>query len=257
MPVTQRILLCLPSHVLGFILVLVAVAISIASLLIVRRYVPHHKLKVHNDVAGAIFETIGVMYAVLLGFVVVIVWQGFDKSSLNVEKEANCLSDIYRDAESFSPDVKNRARALVLEYADAVITKEWETMKEGMPSLDVRKVIDKMQVLYAGYEPKTENEKLFFQESVHKFNELCELRRFRVLDSRTGIEPVLWLVLLAGAITTTLFPIFFGSENVRAQILMTALLAALIALILFMILVFDFPFTGEVSISPLPFKYIR
>jgi hypothetical protein len=43
---------------------------------------------------------------------------------------------------------------------------------------------------------------------------------------------VLWLVLIAGAVITLGYPAFFGSMNVAAQTLMTATLAALVALIL-------------------------
>jgi len=39
---------------------------------------------------------------VLLGFVVVSIWQSYDRSRYNVEKEANCLIDLYRNAESFA-----------------------------------------------------------------------------------------------------------------------------------------------------------
>ena len=65
---------------------------------------------------------------------------------------------------------------------------------------------------------------------------------------------VLWLVLVAGGLITLGYPSFFGSSNVRAQALMTASLAALVALSLFVCLALDFPFTGQVAISPEPFE---
>ena len=51
------------------------------------------------------------------------------------------------------------------------------------------------------------------------------------LDSADGTVPsALWLVLIAGAVITLGYPSFFGSSNITAQVLMTAALAALVAL---------------------------
>jgi hypothetical protein len=61
-------------------------------------------------------------------------------------------------------------------------------------------------------------------------------------------------VLLAGALITLGYPSFFGTSNLGAQILMTASLAALVALTAFVALVLDYPFTGDVQISRAPFE---
>jgi predicted histidine transporter YuiF (NhaC family) len=62
----------------------------------------------------------------------------------------------------------------------------------------------------------------------------------------------LWLVLLAGALITLGYPSFFGTSNLVAQILMTASLAALVALTAFVALALDYPFTGDVQSSRAP-----
>ena len=68
------------------------------------------------------------------------------------------------------------------------------------------------------------------------------------LDSADGTVPsVLWLVLIAGAVITLGYPSFFGSSNITAQVLMTAALAALVALTAFVAVVLDYPFTGDVQ----------
>ena len=75
------------------------------------------------------------------------------------------------------------------------------------------------------------------------------------LDSADGTVPsVLWLVLIAGAVITLGYPSFFGSSNITAQVLMTAALAALVALTAFVAVVLDYPFTGDVQISRAPFE---
>lgn len=247
-------LLQMPSLLLGSAVVMLSITLSVGGLLFVRRFVSHQKLKSHNDIAGAIFGTLGMAYTVLVAFVVVTVWQSFDKATSNTDKEANCLVSLYRDCESFSEPSKQQIRALLNEYAKKVTSDEWPLLPKGQASPRVQEIINKLSILYSNYLPKAITDQIFFEESVGKFNGLCELRRERLIDSKHGIHPILWFVLIIGAIVTIGFTFFFGSENLRAQITMTILLAALIAIILFTILAFDFPFTGDVTISSEPFK---
>lgn len=250
MPFNQQLLLWVPSWLLCIIMLLFSVFFSVAGLYITRAFISHQKLKVHNDVAGPIFSTLGVIYAVILAFVVVIIWENFDRAGLNVDQEANCLVDLYMDSGSFSQPGKNELRSLLQEYESALINDEWPLLAKGISSLKVDSILHKIWGFYGSYIPKSITDEVFFKESVHKLNNLGELRRMRILDSRTGLPALLWAVLIIGGVITVMFVFFFGTENFRAQLVMTVLLAALIALILFTILALDFPFTGAMSIKP-------
>ncbi|MFA5115532.1 MAG: DUF4239 domain-containing protein [Candidatus Omnitrophota bacterium] len=254
MSFTQGVLLKVSTPLLGMSMIGAILALVIAGLLLVRRLIPQHRLKLHHDVAGPIFGTVGVIYAVLLAFVFVVVWEDFERADMNVEKEANCLLDIYRDAEAFPPDLKEKVRSLAKEYASVASTDEWESIAMGKTSPNLTAVLDKFWTLYAGYSPRLENEKIFYAESLRNLNALGELRSTRLVDSKTGVHPLLWFVLVSGGVITIAFCFFFGAENLNSQIVMTALLTLLISLIIFTILLFDFPFTGGVRISAKAFQ---
>jgi hypothetical protein len=230
--------------------------LSVAGLLLVRHFIHHSKLKAHHDVADPILGAVAGVYAVLLAFVVITVWQGFDKSNSNVEQEANYLADIYRDAEAFSPDFRAKVQETLREYRQAIIKYEWKTMQKGEMSPEVEKLMRDVWSLYTTYQPKNSTEQSFFDESVRKLNSFRELRRQRIMDARTGIHPLLWFVLIMGAMAIISFTFLFGTENLKAHIVMVALLSIVISLILFTILSLDFPFTGSVIISPEPFRQI-
>jgi hypothetical protein len=51
-------------------------------------------------------------------------------------------------------------------------------------------------------------------------------------------------------VLTIAFALFFGTENLRAQVLMTGMLALVIAMSLFAVISFDHPFTGSVRVTP-------
>lgn len=256
MPLMQQLLFNVPSFILGLMVVGGTVAFSILGLFLVRRFISHNKLRTHHDVADPMLGALAAIYAVLIAFVVVTVWQGFDESASNVEQEANCLADVYRDSEAFAPGFHQQVGDVLRAYRQAIIEDEWKTMAQGKMSLQAETLIRKLWALYVSYQPQTAAEQSFFDESVRKLNLLRELRRQRIMDSRTGVQPLLWFVLAAGGISTISFTFFFGAENFRAQLGMVTLLAITISLILFTMLSMDFPFTGSVSISPEPFQQI-
>ncbi|MFA4982426.1 MAG: DUF4239 domain-containing protein [Candidatus Omnitrophota bacterium] len=244
----------MPSLLLGVIIISASIILSVSALLAVRRRVPHHRMKPHNDIAGPMFETMGVAYAVLLAFIVVVVWQNFDKARANVEREANCVTDMVRDSQSFSQGSRQHIQGLIRQYAELVSGEEWAAMAKGRASARVSGVLNKMWDFYGSYEPATISERIFFEESVRHLDEVGELRRMRLFDAKSGLHPVLWFVLITGGVSIMLFALFFGAENLRSQVLMIALLSVSISLILFLILVFDYPFSGDVSVSADAFK---
>jgi uncharacterized RDD family membrane protein YckC len=61
---------------------------------------------------------------------------------------------------------------------------------------------------------------------------------------------VLWFILPSGAIPTLVFTLFFGTPNLRAQMLMNGILAVLIFSGLLVITAIDRPFAGAVKVAP-------
>jgi hypothetical protein len=254
MPFVQKVLFYVPVIPLGTIMVFLAVAFSIIGLWIVWRFVPRWTFKAHNDLASAIFGTVSLAYTVLLAFVVVISWQNFDKARMHAVTEANCLVGLYRDSAAFAKPFESDVRSLIKEYADVVINEEWASLGRGEESVKAIDILRNIWTLYTSYEPKTDKEKIFFAESVHKLDDLREMRRLRIIDSRTGVHPVLWFVLFVGAIMTISFTFFFGSDKFINHAIMVSVLSVVIALILLTILSFDFPYTGDVRVGPETFQ---
>ena len=75
-------------------------------------------------------------------------------------------------------------------------------MAKGEMSPEVEKIMKKIWALYTVYQPRTSTEQSFFDESVRKLNSFRELRRQRIMDSRTGVEPLLWLVVKKSVVIT-------------------------------------------------------
>src|SRR5262245_42570359 len=92
----------------GLLVVGATVGLAIGGMLLVRRSVTLSTLENHNQVAGYIYSVVGVVYAVLLAFIAIVVWQQHTQVQSYIEQEANQLGDLYRIAQVFPEEVRTR-----------------------------------------------------------------------------------------------------------------------------------------------------
>jgi hypothetical protein len=85
-----------PLWVSSLILIGLGTALSMYGPIIVRRYVTLERLTANNEIAGFKYATLGVLYAVLIGFAIVVVWQKFSDAESGVVQEAGAAATIYR-----------------------------------------------------------------------------------------------------------------------------------------------------------------
>jgi hypothetical protein len=77
-----------PLWLSGIILIGSATLLAMAGPIAIRRRVGLDRLAVNNEVAGFKFATVGVLYAVLLAFVVIVVWERFNEAETDAAQEA-------------------------------------------------------------------------------------------------------------------------------------------------------------------------
>ena len=93
-------------------------------------------------------------------------------------------------------------------------------------------------------------------EILYQLDQMTQARRARLVASEGAVPGVIWLVLFGGAVITIVFTFFFGTRNLRVQIMMTGLLAMVIFGELLTIIAIDRPFTGPVKVEPTPLIYV-
>jgi hypothetical protein len=243
-----------PLWVTALLLTVGAAVYAIGLMLLTRAIYGVDRLALNNEVAGFKFAVIGVFYAVMLAFVVIAVWEDFRKTEAAVRDEAKAVVDLHRLSLALPAPGAAAIGQQLRDYVEDVRESEWKTMAVGEPSDVV--IEDLGQLSRAIYEvkPQSQQELALYQEALRLLSVITDNRTER-LDSSAGSMPgILWFVLVVGGLITLGYPAFFGSSNLVAQILMTASLAALVALSLLLGLAFDYPFTGDVHISTIPFE---
>jgi hypothetical protein len=246
----MQVLAAVPTLVLGLVLVALAVLLAVAGLLLVRRAVPAARLSAHNDVAGFIYAVLGVLYAVLVPFVLVVVWEEFRDAQADVAAEAQTLLALAQDARQLPAPLDATIRDRARRYAQAMITDEWPRLAYGQQSPRVDAALVELGAAIHAVDPADPRQAILYDHLLSDLGALGMHREALAIDSRTAVPPLLWLVLLVGAVLVVGYTYLYGVEQQRAQAAMTAALAALVALALFVILALDYPFTGDLHVPP-------
>lgn len=193
---------------------------------------------------------VGVVYAVLLGFITIVVWQQHRDAQGFVQQEAVRMSNLLRDSQVFGDSVRKELRECLVAYGRAVVGDEWNAMARRQSSPLASEAYEKIWVIVYGIQPATERETAFYREFITRLNELGGIRRLRLLSSTSRIPSLLWLLLIGGAVISIIFVFLFGTKNISLHMLAAGLLAGLIGFVLFLILTLSCPFAGTLRIGP-------
>jgi hypothetical protein len=245
------------SFILGLFVVVFSVLVAVAGLMLVQRLVPATKRRRYNEVAGFIYAVLGVTYAVLLGLVVIAVWDRFAEARNTADREASELAEVFWLAhqlpEPEGPHIQEQARS----YAEVVVNEEWPLMKEGQASPHAWELLDELRMAVEdSSQIDTGTEEMLYQQELQRIHDLADARRSRLLDAETGIPAVLWAVLVAGGVIVVGFTYLFGMNNFLVHALMVAAVAGVIALALFTVGTLDYPFGSGVQVGPDAFELI-
>jgi Protein of unknown function (DUF4239) len=243
----------LPLWLLALLVVGLPVLLASVGLLFVRSRVSHPRLQPHHDVAGYIYSGLAVLYAVLLAFMVVIVWEQFNTTDIRVHKEADELSNLVRTAQAFPTPVQHAMLDAVRSYARAVSEEEWSDMGRGTENSTAWQAHDNLWQIIRTLEPQSPAEINWHATMLQSLTALSDYRRDRLADSRAVIPLVLWVVLLSGGVINLGYTYLFGVKSLPVHLIITAALTAMTTLLLLVILILDHPFAGSFRVEPEPF----
>ena len=242
--------------IVGVLVVSVSVLLALTGLILVNRLVPEKRRSASNVGGGLIFRPLSGVFGILIGFTAFLVWQQYYTAHVTAQREASELAAIYWHAEELPNSERQQVQELVRSYAHVVIEEEWPLMGQGQESKKAWDTVDKLRRSVDGFEPSTTTEETLHARQVTLVDDLLNDRRLRLLQSREGLPPILWSVLLSGTVLLVGYTYFFGLRDLRAHLLMVGMLTALIATILFTIKSLEYPFSGDMRVDPSAFELV-
>jgi hypothetical protein len=183
-----------------------------------------------------------VLDAVLLAFIVFALWEGYGAAERAAAQEAATILATARYATTVPEPVQHELIGGLRAYTEIVLNREWKTMTEASGAAGDQAIA----ALWSTYDqlrpPGT------YSDAATLLSDLSTNRTMRILSSQAVLPGLFWVVLVGASVITLIFCFVLFMENASVHALMSALLAGIIALSLWLIFELNHPFAGGVQV---------
>ena len=246
----MNFLYSIPAVVLLVCALALAIATAGAGQVYVHRRFSKRDFIAHNEVGGIIIAVSGTLYAVILGFLTVVVWQRFVDADQMVVLESDAVIDAWHTSVGLPPTIRERVRTDMIRYAETMIGGEWPSMKHG--SFDASVAMLDMDAIEAvgAFVPTNLGESNAQSATSQQLGAIHDARQQRIAINASGVPWFEWLVLLIGATCIICFCWLFELRSSYMQLLMTSTVVTIIVSILVLLFELQYPFRSDVGIGP-------
>jgi hypothetical protein len=231
----------------------VVVLLALLGLFLFHRVFDWHAREKDTAMTGLSYALCGGIYAVVLAFVAVGVYEAMDKSTAIAANEANSLGGLAFDSAGLPAELGVRVRTHLDKYIDIVTKKEWprqqayqmeeHNFEEGWTQ------VRQIGLDFANFEPATPGQATVKAEMERSVNELFSARRDRLLAANAHLPGAVWQMLIVGLGLVAVYIYLFGPHSFQVHMAVTGLTMLSIGLIFTLIIALDYPFRGDLSVS--------
>jgi hypothetical protein len=227
--------------------------LALAGFMLVRRTLPHWRTEASSAVSAAVAAMVMTLFALVLAFAAVNLYQGYTDANGNVADEANSLAEIARDVRVFPNPQEFRVQAAIVNYINVVRNVEFPAMRDGSSDPGEGLAVDRLFASMQTFVPRNEAQKSFYDSAVANLNSIVSQRRSRFSAAESSLPGAFVALLLLTAFLTIVVTYFLKSDNLAVELVLVGAVSVVVAAGLLTILLLEYPFSGSVSVSSDPF----
>jgi hypothetical protein len=208
----------------------------------------------HGDAVHAVspgmLPPMGILFALIVGFLAVGVWGNVDRAQDAVDSEASALRSVVLLSDDL-PEVRTRMRALIRRQIQTAVDQEWPAMEKQRADITaIPGPLAEALHLVVRLEPRSAGETVAQREVVSSLQDALEARRRRIIVSDSSINAVKWVGLIALALLTLMGIAAVHSGNRTTARLTVGVFTVAVAVVVTMLVAQDHPFSGQLGLGP-------
>ena len=264
MSVTAFLLRMPPLLMLSFLVLLFA-AFGVLGTYFFKKNIKIKLEDTEKDQAITGYAIVGGFYGLLLAFVVFLVWDQYNDAQKDADMQGTLSRALYRSIKYYPVNPNDTVQyakkahiiSALVSFIKTALIEDSLMESEGMQSTNYIKYRDSITVGRFNHLFRSIEE--FHDDSVYKnmradnmfktVNEIANCRGLISLSLDDETSPYVWAALLFGGLITALFSFLLPGEKLRIQMFINGKLGAFIALIFYIILLFDHPFQGKIRVD--------
>jgi len=235
----------------AFLIFVINYVIAAGVYLVVTKLARTEWARAFKAVSPGMLPPLGILFALLVGFIAVEVWNNFDKAKAAIASEASALRAVVLLAGTFPQEQRTRIHASIKRHVEVAVTQEWPQMAHQRATLSLlpTALIGALHDALA-IKPADDSERSAQPEMIRALQTALDARRQRIVISESSVGAVKWVGILLQGLCTLIAIAMVHSDNRRACAMALMLFATGIALSVLLIAAYSRPFTGENSIGP-------
>jgi len=249
---TRWLLNTFPTWALSLLGVGCSATVAAAGLLLVRKRFPGLMRAQLNEVAGIAIGVLAAIYGIILGFVIVSLYEGFQAAAANVQAASAELIQLYEDTSRLP--IAGAMKVELRTYVADVRFREFPLMRDGRGYARIGdKHIGDMYRVLASYNPTTPSQTAFYNDAVARLNDVVASRLRRLFDASEQIPtPFAALLLVGGALLVAALWLL-DVASLRLHLTLVLAVTVILSLSVILAIELDNPFSGGISVSSRPF----
>jgi hypothetical protein len=202
-------------------------------------------------VSPGMLPPMGILFALIVGFLAVGVWGNVDRAEEAVDHEASALRSVVLLSDDFPAAERSRMRALIRRQIEVAVNDEWPAMEEQRATLTgVPAPLSNALHLAVSLRPRDDGEVIAQRELVASIQDALDARRQRIIVSESSINAVRWLGVIALALLALVAIAMVHSGNRTTARISMAIFATAVAVVITMLAAQNRPFSGELGLDP-------
>lgn len=198
----------------------------------------------------------GLLFSVLLAFVIASVLEDYDKARSETQQEANALGAVY----GFARGIPEPAQAIwkrdSRNYATLVIDQDWPLMNHQQSSEAAWTALTTLRNDIYAFTAADAHKQHLQDKAVEKVQDIYDARRTRVDLVKAGVPDFMWHILIGGAFLVALFPLLTKPHLTARLLIAVGIQAVVIAGALYLVSVLNHPFSGAYRVAPSAFEIL-
>ena len=239
----------------SILVILGCATLSVMGFLFLSRFVPDRWLVADADAAGALYATIGMVYAILVALAAIAVWEPRAAAADSTEREATDLIEAYWSARTLEPADRVKVQQLIVRYTEEVIDGEWRSLsRQHRPSSQAQNLLNQLRSSAEAIEPETDRQVTAHDQVLARISDAADARRARIGAAGKGMPYPLWPIIILGGAISIAFLYLFGLQRTFPNGLMMFVVGGMVALLLVVIYQLEYPFSRGLAIGPQAFQ---
>lgn len=201
----------LPATVWCMLFVLLCVLLAQLGLFIFEKFWHTRMAPVYNEVVGIMFSAIGLIYSLILAFVIIAVWDDYEDLNKTIAEEADMLNGIMAHTTTLPDSMQLSIKTAMISYCRQVINDEWQMKGKDAPERP--SAIPSLRLALLQIEPSGKREEAIYQVVDQDLSRISDLRRKRLSYVRSQIPALVWFTLQTGSVVLIVFSYFLTMSS--------------------------------------------